>query len=237
MRRFVFLLPAVFLLATSAPGQDHSQGSSFPVSPSEQTGGSSSAAYSMNLPAWLTPTSAPALCPGSVSTSGGNAEAVPPPQVFGVRPNYPLELYLGYTYLRFYEVPGTAVSTNGFNYSIVYFPKNWIGADGEFVLALGNQYPYQARFLLGLGGLRARWTPFQRNIELWVHGMAGATHYTPQTPYGGQGAFAYEVGGGVDVNLTRVRYAIRAGGDFVGTHYFGTNQSSPKISIGFVYRF
>lgn len=165
----------------------------------------------------------------------------PPQGVYGVKPNYDFQGYIGYTFFRFYELPSSTVNTNGFNYSIVYFPeklKNWIGADGEFVLGLGEQHPYQARFLLGLGGVRARWAPLTRvNLEIWGHGLAGATHFTPQTPYGPQQAFAYEVGGGVDLNAHRWRYAYRVSADMVGTHYFGTYQLSPKISAGFVYKF
>jgi len=110
----------------------------------------------------------------------------------------------------------------------------WDGTLGR----LGNQYPYQARFLLGMGGARVRWAPFTRtNIEIWAHGLAGASHYTPQRAHSSQGAFAYEVGGGIDINMHRWRYAYRIGADMVGTHYFGTNQFSPKFSTGFVYKF
>jgi hypothetical protein len=112
-----------------------------------------------------------------------------------------------------------------------------VGADGEFVLTLGDQYPYQARFLLGMGGVRVRWAPFQRNIEIWGHGLFGGSHFTPQTAYGPQGAFAYELGGGVDLNTHRERYAYRIGVDMVSTHFFSTYQFSPKISVGFVYKF
>ena len=77
-------------------------------------------------------------------------------------------------------------------------------------------------------GARVRWAPFTRtNIEIWAHGLAGASHYTPQRAHSSQGAFAYEVGGGIDINMHRWRYAYRIGADMVGTHYFGTNQFSP----------
>jgi hypothetical protein len=234
-------MSAIFLLGLNAPAQENQQnGRSWSLS--EPTGAESglfsSAAHSMPLPARLTSTSPVPPSSAAVSSSGSSESAAADPQVvIGVRKIYPFQLYVGYTYLRFYEVPGTDVGTNGFNYSIVYYPKDWIGPDGEFVLTLGDQYPYQARFLLGMGGVRVRAMPFQRNIELWGHVLAGRSHFVPQTAYGGQGAFAYEVGGGVDLNTPNGRYAIRAGADMVGTRYFGTEQFSPKISVGFVYKF
>ena len=248
MRRFVLLAAAVFLFGIGTNAQDTAPNFSFFNSPFDepivQPGPAAPGA-----PSWLSSSSLnlhllDSATPPSTSSAGTSSASAPPdsPQgVYGVKPVYPFQGYLGYTFVRFYEEPGTAINTNGFNYSIVFFPrqlKNLVGADGEFVLGLGDQYPYQARFLLGLGGARVRWAPFTRtNIEIWGHGLAGASHYTPQTPYGKQGAFAYEIGGGVDINAHRWRYAYRLGVDMVGTHYFGTNQFSPKISAGFVYKF
>jgi hypothetical protein len=249
MRRFALLLSAIFLLGFGTLAQDHPE-NPFPIGTATEAGNASPGpAYSMPLPPWLasptdlgspsaTAASNSNLTPGtSSSASGSNAPSADPQVVIGVRQNYPFQLYVGYTFLRFYELPSKALNTNGFNYSVVYYPLNWIGADGEFVLTLGDQYPYQARFLLGMGGARVRWKPFQKNVEVWAHGLAGRSHFVPQTPYGGQGAFAYEAGGGVDLNTLNGRYGIRAGADMVGTRYFNTNQFSPKISVGFVYKF
>jgi hypothetical protein len=254
MRRLFFLVVAVFLLGIGANAQD-TQPSYLFTSPFASSIAPPATAIQPATPA------APALsslrlisssldslnlissdtAPSSPGSAAAPAPPDPPQDVYGVRPTFPFEAYIGYTFLRFYEVPGTSVSTNGFNYSIVYFPgqlKDWVGLDGEFLLGLGDQFPYQARFLLGLGGVRLRAAPFVgRAIEVWLHGLAGATHFTPQTPYGNQGAFAYEVGGGVDLNMRRSRYAVRIGADMVGTHYFGTYQFNPKISTGFIYKF
>jgi hypothetical protein len=241
MRQLVLVLSAVFLLGISTSAQVASQsvpsssfafqgngvpaqGTLFAANPFSASLGSSSSLDSAPM--------------ASSSEGSGSAAADPPQGVYGVKPNYPFEGYVGYTFLRFYEVPRTTVNMNGLNFSVVYFPETWIGADGEFVLTLGNQYPYQARFLLGMGGVRVRtMAPFQRNINLWAHVLAGGTHFTPQTAYGGQGAFAYEFGVGVDINFAHPRYALRVSADGVGTTYFGTYQLSPKISVGGVYRF
>lgn len=249
MRRFALLLSVIFLLGIGTPAQDHSENPFQIGTATDAASASAGAAYSMPLPAWLAsptclePPSATAasnshVAPGTGSSASANdAPSADPQVVIGIRQNYPFEFYAGYTFLRFYEVPSTTLNMNGFNYSVVYYPLDWIGADGEFVLTLGNQYPYQARFLLGMGGARVRWKPFQKNIEVWAHGLAGRSHFVPQTPYGGQGAFAYELGGGVDLNTLNGRYGIRAGADMVGTRYFNTNQFNPKISVGFVYKF
>jgi hypothetical protein len=243
MRRFALLLSAVCLLGIGTYAQTASQGTSSPAF----TLGEISAAAGTNL-LTVNPFS-PELASSTVSSSlstlsvaaafdeGGSASAEPAQGVYGVRPIYPFEGYVGYTFMRFYEVPGTTLNLNGLNFSIIYFPKSWIGADGEFVLGLGSQSPYQARLVAGLGGIRVRTAVLGPNIELWGHALAGATHFTPQTAYGKQGAFAYEVGVGTDISLSRVRYAIRIGADMLGTQYFGTYQLNPKVSAGFVYRF
>lgn len=247
MRQFVFVLSAVFLLGISTLAQEASQNvPSSNFSFAEAAGPTSSNLSLAPNPFSASPVSSNSpvlsssfdLAPAAVSEGNAANAADPPPQgVYGVRPVFNFEAYAGYTWFRFYEVPGTEVNMNGLNFSLQYYLKPWIGADGEFVLTLGNQYPYQARFLLGLGGVRVRVAPLRRNIFLWAHALAGGTHFTPQTAYGKQGAFAYEVGLGADINLYHARYAIRGGADMIGTEYFGTYQLSPKISAGFVYRF
>jgi len=240
MKRLGFLLAGVFLFALNAGAQDPQNSPLF----------SSPFAESAALPDSATPaattfsvTAVPHVV-ADFTPNGGNpfapaSPAEPPQIVYGVKPNYDFQAYLGYTFLRFYQVPGTQVNTNGFNYSIIYYPdyfKGWVGADGEFVLTFGSQFNERARFLLGMGGVRLRWAA-PRNIELWAHGLVGGSHYVPQTSYGSQGAFGYELGGGVDINSHNSRIAYRIGADVVGTLYFNTYQFSPKFSAGVVYKF
>jgi hypothetical protein len=242
MKPFALLAAAVFLFGIDTHAQVIPQGSSFLISPFEEANAPATtppAAQSFSLASSSFNLLSFASAALSADSSGG-AAAAQPPQVFGVKPTYDFQGYLGYTYFRFYESPGVSPNTNGFNYSIVYFPqqlKGVVGADGEFVLTLGSQSDFKARFLLGMGGVRVRWAPFQKNIEIWAHGLAGGSHFVPQTAFGPQNAFGYEVGGGVDINTHHVRYAYRIGVDMVGTHYFNTYQFSPKVSLGFVYRF
>ena len=99
----------------------------------------------------------------------------------------------------------------------------------------GSQTGYGSTFVLAAGGVKARWAG-PRGTQFFLHGLAGHAYFVPQTAYGGQGAFGYEAGGGVDVLRGR-RMAVRGEVDAVGTRLFGTYQYSPKFSIGVVYKF
>jgi hypothetical protein len=162
--------------------------------------------------------------------------AEPPQGVQGVFPSHHWQAYVGYTYVRFYEVTNHTVNENGFNVSAAYYFKDWIAADGEVVTAFGSYSGANSTFVSGAGGVRLRWTT-QRGPDLWLHALVGGAHATPQTPYGSEGALAYEAGGGIDINSRHNRLAYRLQADIVGTRFFSTYQYSPKISAGIVYKF
>jgi hypothetical protein len=163
--------------------------------------------------------------------------AKPQGGVIGVYENYSFQAYVGYTFLRFYEAPGMIQSRNGFDSSLVYyFHSGTFGADGSLLSAFGSQFGESSRFVFAGGGPRARWS-LPRGLEVFGHGLVGGSHYTPQTAFGSQGAFAYEVGGGIDATAHRQRLAYRFELDMIGTHYFNTQQLSPKASIGIVWKF
>jgi hypothetical protein len=161
-----------------------------------------------------------------------------PQQVQGVFRKYSWQAYAGYTFFRFYETshPTNQESQNGANWSIVYYWKDWLGIDGEMSATHGTQNHQDSWFLFGGGGPRFRWSG-PRGVELWGHALFGRSHFTPQTAFGPQEAFAYELGGGVDIGGHYKRWAIRVSGDVIGSHYFTTYQFSPKISTGFVFKF
>jgi hypothetical protein len=162
----------------------------------------------------------------------------PPQQVQGVFKKYAWQAYAGYTFFRFYETshPTNRETQNGGNWSIVYYWKDWFGIDGEMSATYGHQSNHDSWFLFGGGGPRFRWSG-PRGAELWGHALFGRSHFTPQTAFGPQEAFAYELGGGVDIGGHYKRWAIRVSGDVIGSHYFSTYQFSPKISTGFVFKF
>lgn len=172
----------------------------------------------------------------SLLNASSDPAGAPQQPVQGVFQNFNWQAYIGYTYVRFFQTPGVTLNTNGFNFGVVYYFKDWIGADGEFVATFGSQFNQTAKFLLGMGGVRLRWSA-PRGIEVWAHGMVGGSHYLPQTANGNQGALAYELGGGVDIAAGRRRWAYRLEADAVGTRYFSTYQYSPKVSAGIVFKF
>ena len=227
MRHVVVLLGTILLFTWCAGAQAISGDSVAVASPAS------------GEPANAQPVAATSLSESAANvaaTSLASKPADPPQGVYGVREVFDWQAYLGYTYVRFYEVPGTTQNKNGFNYSMVYFFKKWIGADGEFVSTFGSQTGTSSHLLLGMGGGRFRWSA-PRDIELWAHGLAGASDFTPQTPYGGQTSLGYEVGAGIDINAHHRRLAYRVSVDMVGTRYFGTYQYSPKASAGVVFKF
>jgi hypothetical protein len=158
------------------------------------------------------------------------------PDVLSVFPSYTVQVYGGYTYVRFREGGGFSPDLNGFDAGTIYYPRGrWIGADGEFILGFGTQNKTQAaKLLLGMGGPAFR-RAGPRQSQMWVHALFGGSHFLPQTTSGGQSAFGYEVGGGFDVKAWNPHFAYRLQADLVGTRYFSKSQFSPKVSIGLVW--
>jgi hypothetical protein len=160
-----------------------------------------------------------------------------PPSVRGVFKAYNWQATAGYTFFRFYIIPHVQSNMNGINLGMVFYPKgHWVGADGEFIGAWGSVGGFSTRYVQAMGGPRFRWSA-PRGLEIWGHGLVGGSHFLPQTALGNQGAFAYEVGGGVDLNIHQRRIAYRASANMVGTRYFNTYQYSPNVSIGVVFKF
>jgi len=231
MRKSFFLLGFVFLLTSAARAQSSSTQPLLLPTPT------------LSLSSALTSAPAPAapfsIAPGTIApaASASSSNAAGDPQVVqGVFVNYSWQAYLGYTFFRFYASPGVEENQNGFNYSMAYFFKDWVAADGEFAATHGDLGNVSSWFLFGGGGPRFRWSA-PRNLELWGHFLAGYSHFTPQTPFGRQEAFAYEVGGGVDINAHHHKISYRVGADMVSSKFFNTWQYSPKAFVGIVYKF
>jgi hypothetical protein len=175
----------------------------------------------------------------AMSTGSPSATLQPEPQVvLSVHQTYAWQAYVGYSFFRFYESshPTIRENQNGVNWSIVYFWKDWLGFEGEMAATYGHQGRQDSWFLFGGGGPRFRWSG-PRGIELWGHALVGGSHFTPQTSFGKQEAFAYEVGGGADFHSPWQRIGYRVGADMVGSHYFSTYQYSPKVFAGIVFKF
>ena len=164
------------------------------------------------------------------------ASPADPQGVYGVFQTYNTEVYLGYTFYRFYEIPSITQNLNGFNFSMQYYFTDWFGVDGEFATGWGSQGPYTAHGCFGGGGPRFRWSA-GHGIEVWGHGMIGGSCFNLKTPYGGTNALAYQLGAGVDIDAHHHRWAYRFAGDMVGTTFYNTYQYSPKFSAGIVFKF
>ena len=220
MRNTVVLIGVILLFAAGAGAQMNQQNapllaSAEPATPFAAAPGSSSA---LALPS--------------------NQPAAQQPTVYGVFQNYNWQVSGGYTFIRFYVVPHVTTDMNGLNIGMVYYPGGrWIGGEGEFEGAWGSVAGCSCgKVALATGGPRFRWAA-PRAVELWAHGLVGMVHFLPQTPFGGQTAFAYVVGGGADLGPKHSRIAYRVSGDMIGTRLFGTYQYSPQASVAVVFKF
>jgi hypothetical protein len=236
MRHAGFVFGAFLLFTASAGAQVNSVNS--PLFASLDSGAATAASTPV-APFTFVP-ALPAIAASGVDAAPANSaeaseSAAQEPTVQGVFQNYNWQAYAGYTFVRLYLAPTMTRNTNGLDLSVVYYPKGGhIAADGEFIGAWGTSH---SKLLVGMGGGRYRWS-IPMGMEVWGHGLVGGTHFLPQTAYGSQSAFAYEVGGGLDIPIrNHGRYAFRLGADMVGTHYFGTYQFSPKFTTGIVFRY
>jgi len=243
MTRVPWAFIAILVSAATAGAQASSPRYTFPAA-SSLSFSSSASGVALLLPA-NDGSASPTSDATSVPVWGASPDSLadpapapePPPQgVYGVLPKSDREVSLGYTFVRFYEVPGATEDANGLDVSGVYYLKPWIGADAEILGVFGTISGADSHLFVGGVGPRLRW-PSSRGLELWGHALAGFAYLSPQTPYGGTTAFGYEVGGGVDLNTHRGRWAYRVEADALGTQFFGTYQLSPKISAGIVYKF
>ena len=238
MKLTVVLCAALFVFAAGAKAQANSD-SSLPFAP--VAAAATTATNDTNPPvtdaASASGANSNALGVTLASDSESGSGAQEPPSVRGVFKAYNWQATAGYTFFRFYIIPGVESNMNGINLGMVYYPGgHWIGADGEFIGAWGSVEGFSTRYVQAMGGPRFRWAA-PRGLEIWGHGLVGGSHFLPQTALGNQGAFAYEVGGGVDLNIHQRRIAYRASANMVGTRYFGTYQYSPNVSIGVVFKF
>ena len=236
----VFLC-VVLLFATACVHAQATSNDSLPMAPIAVTAASTA-----------TPDSAPLvaaeIAPASPDASALSLAATPDPgsvsgdqrpSVHGVIKTYNWQATAGYTFFRFYIVPHLTRDMNGLNLGLVYYPGgHWIGGEGEFIGAWGSTIGCgcSSKYVQGMGGPRFRWAA-PRGLEIWGHGLIGGANFLPQTVFGNQGAFAYEVGGGVDLNVHQKRWSYRASANMVGTRFFSTYQYSPNVSVGIVFKF
>ena len=243
MRHVLFLLGLVLLVSGSSSAQSSSANPMLLAAPfSMSSTGSVSVA---SAPAFstthaLSPSvafdaeAAPAANP--FSSAPASAASPDPQYVQGVFVNYAWQAYVGYTFFHFGDGHGISRNQNGVNWGIAYYFNSWFGVEGEMFATHDSPGNVSSWFLFGGGGPRFRWLG-PKGIEVFAHGLVGYSHLTPQTAFGDQEAFAFEVGGGADFPTPFRRLALRVGADMVGSQYYHDNQYNPKAYGGVVFKF
>jgi outer membrane immunogenic protein len=159
------------------------------------------------------------------------------------------EVSVGYTWVhaRAVTVNGCCFSMNGGSASFAYRANNWLSVVGDFsgvtngnVLKSGlslTVYPYTFGPRVSL----RKWkqiTPYGQ--ALFGGGHASGTLYTTGSPTSSRNAFAMELGGGVDANITH-HFAVRlAQVDYLFTTFqdgFTNHEHNLRITTGVVFRF
>lgn len=225
MKQAAMVLGAVLLFAVGAAGQT---GSAPQVAHSASVSGPEPQLFATALPE-------PAPDPSAWHDWLRGVGAGQP--IYGVMPEFDWQVYGGFTYTRFYEAPKTEEDLAGFDFALTYYPHiRWIAGEGDVSATFGSQSGQSSQLVTEMGGIRLE-IPGEHAANVWVHGLAGGAYLAPKTIYGGQHAFSYEVGGGLDLASRHSRVSYRVEADVVGTFFFGTYQYSPKVSVGILYRF
>jgi hypothetical protein len=242
MRHAAVLFILVFFAALTA-GALSSVSTSLPLEPSFSVDPAPAASTAIRLTPFAPLPDAPVVSASPLASAAASstplslslAPAAAPQDVTSVFQTYAWQAYIGYTFFRFYELPGLTENMNGFDINMVYYFKNWVGAEGDLSATHATQADISSWFAFGGGGPRFRWSA-RRGLEFWAHALVGISHFTPQTAFGNQHALAYTFGGGVDLPF-KPRWSLRVGADAVGSQYFSTHQWSPKASVGVVFKF
>ncbi len=141
-----------------------------------------------------------------------------------------VDVFAGYSFLH--TSPGSGLNSadaHGWEASLTYNWKRWLGLkadfDGHYCCDQSlHNFLFGPQINLGHGKL----SPF-------VHGLAGVSHGSAAGVT--DDAFAWAVGGGLDIKAND-SIAIRIGQvDYLGTHFSGYTQNNFRFSAGLVLRF
>ena len=173
---------------------------------------------------------------GGTNLAAPAASAAPARQVnYRGMENDRWELGLGFTYVKF-RSPAIHQNMLGLNTSVVYFPSDWIGVEGNITAAFGGKIFVDDRTKYGgfTGGPKI--IVRRRGWEPWGHALVGMAHVNPQLAGVSKNGVAIQVGGGADYTL-RGQLAVRAEGDWVLTHLYSLTQNNFQLVTGLVLRF
>ena len=207
------------LIEEKSPGSD-SFVSSLAVDPGNLAAFSPLATSAEVMSSWSAPPPAP--------------EPTPRPYNYNENPNK-WQLGIAFALVRFRSSVYYA-SAPGFNSSLTYWWKDWVGIEGSVTSAFAPPVFENEHFRYLGYGAGPKFSFGQGRLVPWAHALVGGVHLIPQTASGGQNGFEITMGGGVDYGINSV-ISAKAGVDYLGTHMFGQWQSSAQIVAGFSFRF
>ncbi len=152
--------------------------------------------------------------------------------------DYRLQIGMGFTYVRFRSAAFDA-GMYGLNTAVVYFPRSWLGLEGNFTAAFGRNVfkptNDQTRYAGITGGPKIIWR--KPEWEPWVHGLVGLAHVNPQLADVSKNGVALQAGGGVDFPVLDGLFWLRLEGDYIRTQLYNTGQNNFQGVFGVVFHF
>ena len=240
MKKCLFAV-ALLACATSCFGQENVAHSSA----ANDLGRLSAWSPEIALPATATDAAPLAVASSSAalaapSFSAALAAPAPAPRrriTYGGDDDYRWSIGFSYVYVHFSSSQISGVSLSGIHTSVAYSVNKWFGLEGA-VTAAGSTSTIFAnehvKFALYGGGPRLTYR--SDHWQPWVHAIVGGSHLQPQTALGSRNSIGYMVGGGYDYRYGP-RLSFRVQGDWLGTRYWGENQSNFQIVAGVVVHF
>ena len=207
------------LIEEKSPGSD-SFVSSLAVDPGNLAAFSPLATSAEVMSSWSAPPPAP--------------EPTPRPYNYNENPNK-WQLGIAFALVRFRSSVYYA-SAPGFNSSLTYWWKDWVGIEGSITSAFAPPVFENEHFRYLSYGAGPKFSFGHGRLEPWAHALVGGVHLIPQTAASGKNGFEVTMGGGVDYGSNSV-ISAKAGVDYLATHMFGQWQSSAQIVAGFSFRF
>jgi len=141
-----------------------------------------------------------------------------------------VEVFGGYSYMRFRPSPD--VNLNGWEASVQYKFRDWIGGVADFdghYGSIGGVGTSVHSYLFGPQvSLPSRVSPF-------AHVLLGGAHFSAAGT--GDSAFAMAIGAGMDTEIKQgISWRIIQG-DYLLTRFGSSTQNNGRISTGVVFRF
>ncbi|HJZ65886.1 MAG TPA: hypothetical protein VKD70_16280 [Candidatus Acidoferrum sp.] len=170
-------------------------------------------------------------------TPFANPSPEPAPKFyFGNSEDYRFQLGVGYEYVHFRSTPFNS-NLNGVHTSLTYYLNDWGAIEGNVVGAFGTKvFGDRSKYLLYTVGPRIAWRDSRRKYEPWMHFLVGGLHMSPQVINGGQNAFAFQGGAGVDLRYNS-RISFRVEGDYVRSQLYSQSQNNVQFGGEFVLHF